>query len=261
MFDTKEQLEEYIEKLFNNLELFEWDVLHVSTNTDRAEVVEILAESFVNGSLKNDINFLYITDIEHIKYNKIKQAIFKDIVAEWVSFCDEVLHISKEQAIEAVRKDTRIKFINNIVSNYFQKFHRIIFSEMFDTFLEYFNKPPITKSKQIFIDKVLQSSLNKDNSSISIRKFNQLNNRVRIAQDKKNKEILKLKNRIKELRTELNSDPEINFNEDNEKLYDIEDLEEDLEEMKRTSLYHFDDLIASLRDNMIDSMRVASLGV
>ncbi|WP_373070832.1 hypothetical protein [Sulfurimonas sp.] len=261
MFDTKEQLEEYIEKILNNLELFEWDVLHVSTNTDRAEVMEILSKSFVNDSLKNDINFLYITDIEHIKYSKIKQAIFKDIVAEWVSFCNEVLHISKEQAIESIKKDGRINFINSIVNNYFKKFHRIIFSEMFETFLEYFNRVPITKSKQIFIDKILQSSLNKDNSSIAIRKFNQLHNRIRIAQDKKNKEILKLKNRIRELRTELNSSAEINFNEDNELLYDIEDLEEDLEELEETSLYHFDDVIANLRDNMIDSMRVASLGV
>ncbi|MCW9026576.1 MAG: hypothetical protein OQJ77_04600, partial [Thiovulaceae bacterium] len=80
MFDTKEQLEEYVEKIFNSLELFEWDVLHVSTNTDRAEVIEILAQNFVNGVLKNEINFLYIIDIENIQYHKIKQAMFKEIV-------------------------------------------------------------------------------------------------------------------------------------------------------------------------------------
>jgi len=261
MLDTKEQVEEYIEKIFNNLELFEWDVLHVSTNTDRAEVVEILANSFVNDSLKHDINFLYITDIENINYSKIKQEIFKEIVAEWVSFCDEVLHISKEKAIEAVRKDGRASFINSIVNNYFQKFHRIIFNEMFNSFLEYFNKLPVTKNKQIFIEKILNSSLNKDSRSISIHKFSQLYSRVIIAKDKKNKEIFRIKNRIKELRDQLNSKPDINFDEDNEILYDIEDLEDDLEELKETSLYHFDEPIGTLRDNMLDSMRISSLGV
>ncbi|QFR49229.1 hypothetical protein FJR48_05595 [Sulfurimonas lithotrophica] len=261
MFDTKEQLEEYIEKIFNNLELFEWDVLHVSTNTDRAEVIEILAKKFVHESLKNDINFLYITDIENIKYNKIKQAMFKEIVGEWVFFCDDVLSYSKDDALNAVKKEGRVNFINKIVSSYFQKFHSIIFTEMFDSFLELFNNMPITKNKQIFIDKILQSSLNRDAKSITIRKFSQLYGRVRIAQDLKNKEITKLNLRIKELMSKLHSTQDINYDEDNELLYDIEDLQEDLEDLEEKGLYEFDELIAKLRENMLESMRIASLGV
>jgi hypothetical protein len=261
MFETTEQLEKYIDKIFTNLELFEWDVLHVSTNTDRAEVVEILSEGFVNETLRDEINFLYISDVHNINYLKIKQAMFKEIVSEWVSFCEEVLHISKDKALEAIKKDKRINFLNSIVNTYFQKFHRVIFSQMFDTFLEYFNRLPITKNKQIFIDKVLQSPLNKkDASSINIYNFSQLYSRVKIAQNIKNKEIQKLKNRIRELRDKLNSTQEINFDEDNELLYDIEDLEDDLIELESKSLYYFDDIIARLRDNMIDSMRIASLG-
>ncbi|MCW8839000.1 MAG: hypothetical protein OQK11_09900 [Thiovulaceae bacterium] len=261
MFDTKEQLEEYVEKIFNSLELFEWDVLHVSTNTDRAEVIEILAQNFVNGVLKNEINFLYIIDIENIQYHKIKQTMFKEIVAEWIVFCKDVLSYSKDEAINAIKKDGRVNFVNNIVNSYFQKFHSIIFSKMFDSFLELFNQTPITKNKQIFIDKILQSSLNRDTKSITIRKFSQLYSRVRIAQDIKNKEIGKLNLRIKELMGILNSSQDINFDKDNELLYDIEDLQEDLEDLEKTGLYEFDDLIAKLRDNMLESMRIASLGV
>ena len=261
MFDTKEQVENYIDKLFNNLELFEWDVLHVSTNTDRAEVVGILSEKFVNDTLKDEINFLYLTDVENIQFNKIKQAMFKEIVAEWISFCEDVLLYPKKDAIEAIKKEGRVNFINSIINNYFQKFHRIIFGEMFNSFLELFNNLPITKNRQIFIDKVLQSSLNKETSSITIRKFNQLQNRVKIAKTIKNKEINKLNIRIKELRNKLNSSEDINFEEDNELLYDIEDLQEDLKELEERELYHFDEIIARLRDNMLDAMRVSSLGV
>lgn len=261
MFDTKEQLENYVDKIFNDIELFEWDVLHVSTNTDRAEVIEILSKDFVKNSLKEDINFLYITDIENIKFNKIKQAIFKDIVSEWVEFCDDVLSYSKEEALAAIRKDGRISFINDIVNSYFKKFHRVIFSQMFDTFLELFNQTPITKNKQLFIDKILHGTLNMDTNSTSISRFSQLYNRIRIAQDIKNKEVHKLNLRIKDLMGQLNSTSDIDFDEDNELLYDIEDLEEDLEELENTSLYEFDEMIARLRENMLDSMRMASLGV
>jgi len=261
MFETGEQLENYTDKIFSNLELFEWEVLHVSTNTDRAEVIEILAKNFVDESLKYEINFLYITDIEHIQYKKIKHAIFKEIVSEWIGFCDDVLSCSKEDAIAALKKDGRVNFINGIVNSYFQKFHAIIFSEMFDTFLEIFNRPPITKSKQLFIDKVLQSDLNRDRNSGSIYRFSQLYSRVRMAQDIKNKQITKLNLRIKDLMGELNATSDINFDEDSELLYDIEDLEEDLEELEETGLYEFDETIAALRDNMIHSMRVSSLGV
>jgi hypothetical protein len=262
MFDTKEQLDDYIDKIFKSLELFEWDVLHVSTNTDRAEVIKILAKSFVEDTLKNEINFLYVKDVNRIKYSKIKQAIFRDIIAEWISFCDEVLGLSNSEAIESVKKDGRINFINGIVNSYFQKFHRIIFNEMFNTFLQNFNGLPITKNKQITIDKILQSSLNKESgSSVSIYKFSQLYNRVRIAQDAKNKEINKLKARIQDLKDEFNSNKHKNSNKDNELLYDIEDLEDDLEDLKEKGLYQFDAIIARLRENMIDSMRVSSLGV
>ncbi len=261
MFDTKEQLENYTDKIFSSLELFEWEVLHVSTNTDRAEVIEILAKSFVNDTLKYDINFLYITDIEHIEYKKIKHAIFKEIVAEWIGFCADVLSVSKDEAIAALKKDSRVNFINSIVNSYFQKFHTIIFGEMFDTFLEIFNRPPITKNKQLFIDKVLQSDLNRDRHSGTIYRFSQLYSRVRIAQDIKNKQITKLNMRIKDLMGELNATSDINFDEDSELLYDIEDLEEDLEDLEATRLYEFDEMIFALRENMIESMRVSSLGV
>lgn len=261
MFDTQEQLDNYTDKIFSSLELFEWEVLHVSTNTDRAEVIEILAKNFVDDILKYDINFLYITDIEHIEYKKIKNAIFKEIVAEWIGFCDDVLSCSKEEAISVLKKDGRINFINSIVNSYFQKFHTIIFSEMFDTFLDILNRPPITKNKQLFIDKVLQSDLNKARNSGTIYRFSQLYSRVRIAQDIKDRQILKLNIRIKELMGELNATSDINFDEDSELLYDIEDLEEDLEELEETGLYEFDEMIAALRESMIDSMRVSSLGV
>lgn len=255
MLDSQEQKENYINKLFNNVELFEWDVLHISSNADKEEVMEIIAEHIVNNALRNEINFLYIKNLEKINLKKIKSAIFTEIINEWLIFCDDALKYPKEDAILVIKQGDRIKFIYSIVNDYFDRYNRVVFSEMVDTLLKCFDATPITKTKQIFIEKVLQSTLNQDVNSLSLHKFSQLYSRVRIAQDKKKIEINKINNKIKELMGRLNNNDDIDFDGDNEILMDIEDYEYDIEDLKKKGLYEFDDIIARLRNNMMDAMR------
>lgn len=258
MLDTQEQKENYINKLFNNIELFEWDVLHVSSTADKAEIMEIIAKNIVHNTLKEEINFLHIKNIEKISLKKIKSSIFSEIINEWLYFCDDALKYPKYDAINTIKEGDRIKFIYSIVNDYFDKYNRIIFSEMVDTFLEYFDNTPIPKTKQIFIEKVLQSDLNEDTSTITLHKFNQLYSRARLAQDKKNREIAKINIKIKALMNRLNHADDIDFDEDNEMLLDIEDYEYEIEEIEKKGLYEFDEIIARLRSNMMDGMRKIS---
>jgi len=254
MFKTQKQKENYINKLFNNVELFEWDVLHISSNIDRAEVMEIIAENLVYNNLKDEINFLNITNIEKINFKKIKSSIFSEIINEWLNFCDDVLMYPKKDAILVVKQGERIKFIYSLVNSYYDKFHRIIFSKMFDTFLEYFNKTPITNNQQIFIEKILQSNLNEDKNFFTIHKFIQLQSRVKIAQNKKNKEIDNINIKIKELMEKLNHSQA----EDDEIVLKIEDYDYEVNELEKKGLYEFDEIIAKLRNNMIDAMKKLS---
>ena len=258
MFNTQEQKENYINKLFSDVELFEWDVLHISSNEDRAEIMDMLAENLVYDLLKKDINFLHIKNLDNINLKKIKSSIFSEIINEWLNFCDDVLMYPKDDAILVVKQGQRVKFIYSIVNSYFDKFHRIIFSEMVDTFLEYFNKTLITKKDKIFIEKILQSKLNDDVNSLTLHKFSQLYSRVRIAQDKKNREIKKISNKIKELNKNLHTFLDIDADKKNEILLEIEDFEYDIEELEDKGLYEFDDIIARLRNNMMDAMQKIS---
>lgn len=254
MYKTQEQKDAYVEKLFSDVTLFEWDVLHVSSNTDRIEVMELIAEDLIHKTLKNELNFLYVQDVEKINFSKVKSFIFKQMINEWLTFCDDVLMYPKADAIAVVKQGKRIKFIYNIVNDYFDKYQRFIYNEVVDTFFSLFMRTPVTKNRQILIDRILQSKLNTSRESPGIYKFTQVFNRVTIAKNKKNAELHILNSKIKELMGHLSVDDKIEFDEDNEILLDIEDYEYDIEDLEKTGIYEFDELLAGLRDNMVSSM-------
>lgn len=254
MYITQEEKDAYVNKLFSDVNLFEWDVLHVSSNTDRAEVMELIAEDLVHNTLKKELNFLYVKDLEDLSFLKLKSFIFKQIINEWLTFCNDVLMYPKADAINVVKQSERVKFIYNIVNSYFDKYQRLIYSEIIDTFFSLFVRTPVTKNAQILIERVLQSEFNAYKDTQKIYKFSQVFNRVKIAKNKKNAELQKLNSQIKELMAYLTVNDEIEFDEDNDILMDIEDIEYEIEDLEKTGIYEFDDFLAGLRDNMISSM-------
>lgn len=254
MYDTQEQKDAYVKKLFSDVILFEWDVLHVSSNTDRIEVMEIIAKDLVHDTLKHELNFFYVHDVEKLNFSNIKSNIFKQMINEWLTFCDDVLMYPKKDAIAVVKEGNRVKFIYDIVNDYFEKYQRFIYSEVIDTFFSLFVKTPITKNRQILIERVLQSKLNDSKDSMRIHKFTQVFSRIKIAQDKKNSELYILNSRIKELMSHLSVDDKIEFDADNEVLLDIEDCEYDIEELEEKKIHEFDESLSTLRENMISSM-------
>ena len=258
MYNTQEEKDAYVEKLFSDISLFEWDVLHVSSNTDRVEVMEIIAHTLVYDTLKHELNFLHLQSIEDINFSNIKSTIFKQMIDEWLTFCDDVLIYPKEDAIKTVKEGDRIKFIYNIVNDYFMKYQRLIYSDVVDTFFSLFLRLPVTKNRQILIERVLQSNLNYSKDPQKISKFSQAFNRIKIAQDKKNQELAALNNKLKELSGKMNIKEDTQFEDDNEILLDMEDLEYEIQELKDTGLYEFDDMIASLRENLISGMTKAN---
>ena len=254
MYKTQEEKDAYVEKLFSDVALFEWDVLHVSSNTDRVEVMEIIADSLVYNTLKYELNFLHVHDVEKLNFSNIKGYIFKQMINEWLTFCDDVLFYPKDDAIKVVKQGQRIKFIYSIVNDYFSKYQRFVYSEVVDTFFKLFERLPVTKNRQILIERILQSQLNYSKDPQKIYKFTQVFNRIKIAQDKKKKELYKLNERAKELMGHLSENENIEFDEDNEILLDIEDCEYDIQELEETGIYEFDDVIETLRENLIAGM-------
>jgi len=254
MYNTQEQKDIYIKKLFSDVALFEWDVLHVSSNTDRVEVMEIIAKSLVQDTLKYELNFLHLHDVEKLDFSKIKSYIFQQMINEWLTFCDDVLMYPKEDALRVVKEGDRIKFIYAIVNDYFAKYQRFVFSEVVDTFFSLFLRLPVTKNRQILIERVLQSEINYSKEPQKISKFSQAFNKIKAAKEKKNHDLSLLNIKVKELMGNISIDQDPKFEEDNEILLDIEDCEYDIQELEDTGLYEFDDAIATLRENLIAGM-------
>jgi hypothetical protein len=107
MYRTQEEKQKYIEKIFKDRALFEWEVLHVSSHYDRLEIMEILAQAIVRGKLKYETNFLYLESFKEFKFSQIVNILFHEIANEWISFATEILYYPKREAIQELQDKYR----------------------------------------------------------------------------------------------------------------------------------------------------------
>ena len=112
MYRTQEEKQKYIDKLFKDRALFEWEVLHVSSHYDRLEIMEILAQTLVRDKLKYEINFLYLQSYNDFKFTQIVNILFHEIANEWISFATEVLYYPKKEAVGELQDKTRVKSVD-----------------------------------------------------------------------------------------------------------------------------------------------------
>ena len=151
MYRTQDEKQKYIDELFKDRTLFEWEVLHVSSHYDRIEIMEILAQTLVRNKLKYEINFLYLQSYDNFKLTQIINILFHEIANEWMSFATEVLYYPNDKA--------RVKFIHDIAEDYYEKYRRYIFEEVADTFIELVSNTKQNNKTTKLIQETLQSDL------------------------------------------------------------------------------------------------------
>jgi len=253
MYRTKEEKSKYIEKIFKDRALFEWEVLHVSSHYDRLEVMQILAQTLVRDKLKYELNFLHIEKYEDFKFSQIINIIFHEIANEWVSFATEVLYYPKEEALKELQDKVRVHFIHSLAKSYYEKYRRLIFEEVATTFVELLAS--INKETQIpkLIKETLNSDLIKNRQIFDMHNFSQLYNRIKTAKEANNDNIADIKQKIFDLKREF-SNPKLEVDE-KQKLYNsIEKLNSELTRLKLLSLDKVDPAIKRLKDTMVQSM-------
>ncbi|EQB34488.1 hypothetical protein M947_10805 [Sulfurimonas hongkongensis] len=253
MYKTQEEKKKYIDKIFKNKALFEWEVLHVSSHYDRLEIMEVLAHILVREKLRYELNFLYLEKFEDFKFSQIVNIIFHEIANEWVSFATEILHYPKQDAIQEIQNRVRVKFIHSLAKDYYEKYRRKIFEEVGDTFIELVANAKSEKNITRVIHETLQSSLIKNRQILDMHNFHQLYKRTKVARNIKNSDIASLKIKINDLKA-IYVDPNIKTDE-KERLYSqIDRLHKELDRVVNYSLDHFDKAIKRLKDTMVQSM-------
>lgn len=249
---TKEK-REYIKKVFSDTELFEEDILNVVTTKDREEIMKIIAELLVRDLLKDEINFLYMRSFSDFSLTPIPNIIYKEIASEWVVYAMEVLHISREDALQELHGKDRVQFILSLVRRYLKEYRSYIFEEIANSFIELVDRIPNARNGDIVIEEVLESDFILNKKLLYIRDFGELWRRVRIARNSKSLAISKIEAKIDETRSFLERD---NISQEKKDTLSkkLENQKIELEELSETTLDKFDDPLQKVKDAMINSM-------
>jgi hypothetical protein len=253
MHKTKKQKEELILELFSDRELFEQEVLHVSSTSDCIEVMQIISKDLVKNKLKHEISFLYLKSFDEFKLHSITKSIFNQIANEWLSYASEVLFYSKENSLLEIQEKQRVNFIYAIANDYFSKYKKYIFEEIADSFIDLVNTIPHAESQNKVVSDVLKSSLIADRNVLVIQSFNQLWSKVRAASNIKNADVSRIQILMAE-NTISSSKPDTD-EESKEKLLDsFRKYDLELKRVSYQSLDNFDSTLKRLKSTMVSSM-------
>lgn len=251
MFRTKKEKHEYLEKIFEDVSLFEWEVLHITTSQDRQEVMEILSETLVRDTIKEKVNFLYLKRFDDFDTGAIKPALFKEIVNEYVSFAVDVLYLDKDE----VRKDigSKASFIYGLIDNYMKNYHSLVYQEIVDTFIELAQTAIHSKQSLNMVNEVFTTLLMAHKHITAIQDVEHLLSKVRSAYNFKNLELSKYQVKLTELRHKLkdeNMDDEIRDN----LLLALYSQERKLENVEKSTLDKYDAALQRLKNFMVQQL-------
>ncbi len=235
---TKAEKKNFIDAIFSKKELFEKYVLNILTNDDRIEVIEILVEQIINVLLREELNFLYMKNLENFKFSLIVNILFHELANEWVAYAQEVLAIEQEDAIEILQDKERALFLITFVKEYFRHYKIYFVQKIADSFIELIETMPSPNYSNELIDTVLNSDFIKQDGIAVVYNYGQLWSRVRHAHDFKRDKLTKLQIKISESR-------------DAKELQKYEYQEALLE---KKPLAFFDEAILRLRNAMIQYM-------
>ena len=253
MFKTKIEKQEYMDKLFEDISLFEWEVMHVTSHNDRVEVMQLLAKTLVREKLKHEINFLYLKSFYNFKFSSIINGLFKEIVREWLGFTEEVLFYSQSDALKEVQDPARANFIYGIVNDYFDNYQRYIYEEIINTLIELIDSVPHANNINLIVQKVLDSELVMTKGILAVQHFDQVWRMVRTARDKKIVEISKVQKAIADTFTKLKRESLDEEKEEN-LISLIEKLELKMEDLNNFPMDCFDIALKRFKENMVKSM-------
>ena len=234
----KAEIDELVKSIFSDKVMFEKHILDVTCNSDRIDVMDILAKRLVRILLKEELNFLYMKDLTNFKFSLIVNLLFREIANEWVSYAVDSLAYSQEDALEVIQHKSNVMLLLRLVKEYFKQYKIYFVQEIADTFIELVENMPSPSTSNDLIDEVLKSGFVKSQGISVVYSYSQLWGRVKNAHKIKKNDITKLQIKLSEAQ-------------------DIEkrkQYEYDEEVLALQPLAFFDDAILRLRNAMVKYM-------
>jgi len=250
---TQGEKKELIDRIFKRKAVFEKEVLNIVSDSDRAEIMQILSKFLVRDSLKEELNFLYMEDLSKFTFKPVVNILFKEIANEWIFYAMEELGYTKNEALVEIQTKKRVLFIRSLVSNYYKKYQRYIFKEIADTFIELVKTVPHAKVGNRLVDEVLKSDLIVHNNVLAVYNFRQLWGKVKAAQNLKNADVSRIQIFLNETSAELESE-NLDDKKREELLKSLKKYENDLKKLMNASLDTFDGALKRFKETLISSI-------
>ena len=247
--NTKEK-ESFVLSLFSDKIFFEREILNVKSSHDKLEIINILVPKLIRVTLKNELNFLYMDNLDKFKFSLIKNILFKELANEWLSFASEVLTYTREEAIDEIKTKQRAAFIYSIVDDYFSQYKEHFFREIIDTFLELVEISIGSSSKNQLLELILEG----ETINLSaISNLPQLQSRVKSARNFKSSALGKLQIKIAETTNTIEYG-ELENDDKQKILKNLQHLKKEKEELEAQSLDNFDEALERLKNSMVELM-------
>ena len=241
---TLSEQKQLIERIFSDQAFFEAEVLEVFNNSDRIEVMEILAKRMIGVLLREELSFLYMKNLDHFSFSLIRNLMYREIANEWVSYAHEKFDMDQERAVEILHEKKNALFLLSLIKEYFKHYKVYFVQEIADSFIELIQTMPAGVASNPLINQILLSDFVKNDNIIVVQNYGQLWGRVRNAYNRKNREVTKLQIEISE-------------SKEKEKRKKLEYQQEFL---VQKPLAFFDDTLLRLRNTMVQyMMRIDSL--
>jgi len=230
---------DFINSIFSDQAIFEKNVLDVYSVTDREEIMQILSSQIINTLLKEELNFLYMKDMDNFKFSLIRNILFKEIANEWVSYGEEKLALTQEEALETIQIREHVVFLFGIVKEYYEEYKELFFEVIADSFISLVAYMPNATQSNELIEYILKSPFIKDENVVVMHTYSQLWARVKNAHDRKKKFLTNMQVKVAE-------------EQDRGSKHKYELKERELQEKP---LAYFDDATLRLRNTMVTYMK------
>jgi hypothetical protein len=128
--------QEYIDKLFSDVLIFEKEVLQVKCDEDRKEIMTLMCKEICYESrIAPTVNFLKIKSLDAVDFSAVTIVLVELLLAELKSLLQERRFTSAD--IDRITKDKEyLKFMYTLMNTYSRRFSSLFYKEVVNTFFE-----------------------------------------------------------------------------------------------------------------------------
>ncbi len=210
--------EQYIQDLFSQKPTFEKEVMQVSCDEDRKEIMVLMSKEICNESdIASQVNFLKIKSIDELDFSRVNIIFVQIILAELLSLLKEKNYTPDQ--IESIKKNKEnLAFIYTLVQTYMRRFGAEFYKEVINTFFDLISiADKADKLSPVVIEAIAgtknkKSLMEQHGGGQILYKPEQAWMRVKQARDDKNKkvqvyqvEIVKLVRRVDQLKLQISA--------------------------------------------------------